>query len=132
VSESSVRSGPPAPILAAAVIVAVQGLALLAFGAWLLTRRSSELPSNQQVFEGSAVYLLVCAALVLLVASALRSLRGWALAAGLVIQLIALGVTYEMARAGFWIGAGPLGLAATATIVALLSHGSRLALDRTE
>jgi CHASE2 domain-containing sensor protein len=110
--------------------VAAQGLALLGFSGWLLSRRTAELPSNQEVFEGSAVYLIICGLLVLLVALALRSLRGWGLAAGVVIQLIAVGVAYEMASAGQWIGAAVLGLSAAAVIASLMTRRSREALGR--
>lgn len=122
----------PLPVLLAAGVLAAQGAALIGFSGWLLVRRMDHTPSNEQVFEGATVYLALSGALVVLIAMALRSARGWSLAAAVVVQLIALGVAYEMATAGFWAGAVPLGLVAVAVIAALLARSSRTALGRGE
>lgn len=111
-------------------VLAAQALALLGFSGWLIAQRVTDTPSNEMVFEGSAVYLVVSGVMMGLVALALRSLRGWAYAATIVVQLIALGVTYEMARAGFWIGAMPLGVAAITAVAALFTRSARTAFGR--
>jgi hypothetical protein len=46
------------------------------------------------------------------------------------LQLLALGVVYEMATGGFWLGAGLLGFACAGALVALLSAPARAALGR--
>jgi hypothetical protein len=121
---------PPWPVLVAIGVLALQSAALLGFSGWLLLRRLEEQPSNEQVFEGSAVYLLLSGFLVALVAIALRSLRGWAYGATVVVQLLALGVTYEMVRGGFWLGAVPMAVAAGAALAALFSRSARAAFNR--
>lgn len=117
-------------MLAAIGVLALQSAALLGFSAWLLLRRLEETPSNERVFEGSAVYLLLSGLLVALVALALRSLRGWAYGAAVVVQLLALGVSYEMARGGFWLGAVPMALVTVGALTALLTKPARTALGR--
>lgn len=120
----------PRQVLVAVGVLALQSAALFGFSGWLLLQRLEETPSNEQVFEGSAVYLLLSGFLVALVALALRSLRGWAYGATVVVQLLALGVTYEMSRAGFWVGAVPMVVAAGAALVALFSKPARAAFNR--
>lgn len=117
---------------AAVGILAAEAAALVGFSGWLLLRRTQDIPSNERVFEGAAVYLLLSGFLVALIAISLRSVRGWAYGAAVVVQLLALGVTYEMARAGFWVGAVPLALGAAGVLGALLSRPSREAFGRNE
>lgn len=110
--------------------MAVQAFALLAFSGWLFVRRLSETPSNEQVFEGSAVYLLLCGLLVGLIALGLRARRGWAYGATVVVQLIGLGIAYEMGRAGFWVGVALVVAAAVVVLAALFSGPAREAFGR--
>jgi hypothetical protein len=117
------------PAIATAVIVA-QGLTLVAFGAWLMVARSGDSPSNESVYQGSTAYMFVTGALVLLVALAARRGVGWAMGAAVFVQLLALGVTYEMAKEGFWAGAVPLGLASVVALQSLLSPSGRAAFGR--
>ena len=120
----------PWPVQAATWAVALEALALLGFSGWLLVRRLNETPSNEQVLEGSAVYLLLCGLLVGIIALGLRSLRGWAYGAAVVVQLIALGIAYEMVKAGFWAGVAALVAAAAAVLTALFSAPARAAFGR--
>ncbi|MFW6203795.1 MAG: hypothetical protein ACOC96_02405 [Actinomycetota bacterium] len=120
----------PWPVLVAVGVVALQAAALLGFSAWLGLQRLTDTPSNERVFEGSAVYLLASGLLVGLIAAGLRARRGWAYGAAVVVQLIVLGVTYEMVEAGFWLGAAPAGLAAAAVLGTLLQQSSRAAFGR--
>jgi hypothetical protein len=121
---------PTRLVQVAAAVVGAQALALLGFSGWLLARRLTETPSNEQVFEGSAVYLLLSGVLVALIALGLRSRRGWAYGASVVVQLIALGVTYEMVRAGFWLGVVPMVAAAGTVLAVLFSPPARAAFGR--
>jgi hypothetical protein len=120
----------PWPVRAATWVVALEALALLAFSGWLLLRRVSETPSNERVFEGSAVYLLLCGLLVGIIALGLRSRRGWAYGAAVVVQLIGLGIAYEMVRAGFWAGVVAVVVAAAAVLAGLFSMPARAAFGR--
>ncbi|MGH8824042.1 MAG: hypothetical protein ACRDVN_06145 [Jiangellaceae bacterium] len=128
-TDSSPRRRTRGPATAMAVIVA-QGLALVAFGVWLMVMRSGDTPSNESVYQGSTAYMFVTGVLVLLVAVAVWRGVGWALGAAVFVQLLALAVAYEMATAGFWVGAVPLGLASGLALVALLSPAGRAAFNR--
>ena len=74
--------------------------------------------------------MFVTGALVLLVAVAAGRGVGWAMGAAVVVQLLALAVTYEMAKEGFWAGAAPLGLASVVALLSLLSLSGRAAFGR--
>ena len=120
----------PRPVRVATGVVVCEAGALLAFSGWLLVRRLGETPSNEQVFEGSAVYLLLCGLLIGLIALGLRSRRGWAYGATVVVQLIALGIAYEMLTAGFWMGVVLVVAAAAIVLAALFSAPARAAFGR--
>jgi uncharacterized membrane protein len=117
-------------LLVAAIVVALEGAALLGFAGWLLLRRTSEEPSNVGVLQGTTAYLLLMGALVLVVALALWLQKRWTFGAAVFLQLLGLGVTYQMARGGFWFGAVLLGCACIAALVALFSAPARAALGR--
>lgn len=120
----------PWPVRAVTWVVALEALAILAFSGWLLLRRVNETPSNEQVFEGSAFYLLLCGLLVGIIALGLRSRRGWAYGAAVVVQLIGLGIAYEMVQAGFWVGVAAVVVAAAAVLAGLFSAPARAAFGR--
>jgi hypothetical protein len=103
---------------------------LVGFAGWNLMRRSSEDPSNSAVYGGATAYLALFGVLIMGVAVALAARKRWAFGAAVFLQLLALGVVYEMATGGFWLGAGLLGLACAGTLVALLSAPARAALGR--
>lgn len=120
----------PGALLIAAGVVTLQGAALVGFAGWNLMRRSSEDPSNPAVYEGATAYLALFGVLIMVVAVALAARKRWAFGAAVFLQLLALGVVYEMATGGFWLGAGLLGLACAGALVALLSAPARAALGR--
>jgi hypothetical protein len=124
------RARRPAGLLVAACVVAVEGAALVGFAGWLLFRRTIENPSNQGVFRGATAYVALMGLLVLAVAVALWLQKGWSFGAGVFLQLLGLGVTYQMASGGFWPGALVLGLACVAALLALFSAPARAALGR--
>lgn len=117
-------------LLIAAGVVTAEGAALLGFAGWLLLRRTSGEPSNPGVFQGATAYVLLMGLLVLVVALALWLQQRWAFGAGVFLQLLGLGVTYEMASGGLWLGAILLGLACVAALLALFSAPARAALGR--
>ena len=120
----------PALLLVAAGVVAIEGAALLAFAGWSLLRRDREVPSNEGVFQGATAFAVVMGLLVLVVAVALWLQQGWAFGAGVFLQLLGLGITYQMVRGGFWLGAVLLGLACVGGLIALFSPPARAALGR--
>jgi hypothetical protein len=120
----------PATLLVAAGVVAAEGVASLSFAGWLLQRGTSEEPSNQGVLQGATAYLVLMGALIFVVALALWLQKRWAFGAGVFVQLLGLGVTYQMASGGFWGGAVLLGLACAGALVALFSAPARAALGR--
>jgi uncharacterized membrane protein len=120
----------PVALLVAVGMVTVEGAALLAFAGWNLLRRSSDQPSNPGVFQGATAYLGLLGVLVLVVAAALVLRQRWAFGAAVFLQLLALAVTYEMVRGGFWLGAVLLGLTCVAALVGLFSGSTRAALGR--
>jgi hypothetical protein len=127
---SDARRRRPGALLVAAGVVALQGFSFLGFAAWNLLRRSSEEPSNPDVYQGATVYLALFGVLIVVVAGALVARKRWAFGAAVFLQLLALFVTYEMATGGFWLGAGLLGLACVGALVALFSAPARAALGR--
>lgn len=114
----------------AALLLAAQGLAPITFALWMVVRHTNEAPSNEDVYTGSAVALIVLGVMVLAVAAAMWSAHGWSFGGGVFIQLLCLAISYEMVRAEFWQGAIPLGLSAVATLGMLFSAPVRAALGR--
>ncbi|MDO9456914.1 hypothetical protein [Nocardioides sp.] len=110
---------PPAPLLVAAVLVAVQGVGLLALGiVGLLDLVSSrvEVGVSVSVFFGAyGAALLACA-------WGLSRVRGWARGPVLLTQLIQLGIAWNV-RDNVLL-AVPLALAAVVTLVAMLQPAS--------
>jgi hypothetical protein len=120
----------PAALVVAAGMVAVEAAALFGFAGWLLLRRTSEEPSNRGVFQGATAFVLLMGLLVLAAAVALWLQKRWAFGACVFLQLLGLGVTYQMASGGFWPGALLLGLACVVTLLTLFSAPARAALGR--
>jgi magnesium-transporting ATPase (P-type) len=120
---------PPALILVAAVVTA-QGAALLAWGLYELAALQGDQASNRDVAVGSMAYFLTLAVLVLLIALGLWSRRRWLYGAAVFIELIALGLTWEMLTEQFWLGAVLAGGTALAALAALFSPSGREAFGR--
>jgi hypothetical protein len=119
----------PALVLVAAVVTA-QGAALLAWGLYEFTELQGDEASNRDVAVGSTAYFLTLAMLVLLVGVGLWMRRRWLYGAAVFIELIALGLTWEMLSERFWIGAGLVGATALAALAALFSRPGRAAFGR--
>jgi hypothetical protein len=120
---------PPALILVAAVVTS-QGVALLGWGLYELVQLLRDQASNRDVAVGTMAYFLTLAVLVLLIAAGLWAQRRWLYGAALFVELIALGLTWEMLTERFWLGAVLLGGTAVAALVALLSRNGRAAFGR--
>jgi hypothetical protein len=120
---------PPALILVAAVVTA-QGVALLAWGLYELVALQRDQASNRDVAIGSMAYFLTLAVLVLLIALGLWSGRRWLYGAAVFVELIALGLTWEMLTERFWLGAVLTGGTALAALATLFSPSGREAFGR--
>jgi hypothetical protein len=128
-ADSEPAARPPALILVAAVVTA-QGVALLAWGLYELVQLLRDQSSNRDVAVGTMAYFLTLAALVLLIAVGLWARRRWLYGAAMFVELIALGLTWEMLTERFWLGAVLLGGTSVAALVALLSRDGRAAFGR--
>lgn len=124
------RQGRPVGLVVAALVVAAQALAPIVFAIWMVVRHGSDTPSNESVYEGATIYLIVLGLMVSAIAGGLWRRRGWSFGAAVFVQLLALAVTYEMTNSGFWAGAVPLGVSAVGCIVLLFTTPVRTALGR--
>lgn len=120
----------PPGLIAATVVLALQALALGGFAAWMIVRHGSDVPSNEQVYSGSVVYLVVFGAMIAIVAVSLWRLRGWAYGAAVFFQILALPIAWMMAGEQLWVGAVPLAAAAIVAVGGLMTESSRQILGR--
>jgi peptidoglycan/LPS O-acetylase OafA/YrhL len=128
-AEGAVPPERPLLLRLATVGVALEALALLAFGAWLGVETLVETPDNIDIARGSTAYFLLLGALVTLIAVALARGRAWSLGAGTFVQLLALPLAWYMAQGGLWVGAVPLAALAVVTLAGLVGERSRAAVD---
>lgn len=129
-SDTAVAPSRPPGLIAAAVIVTLEALALFGFAGWMVVRHGAESPSNEQVYSGAVVYLVVFGALVAVVAVSLWRVRGWAYGAAVFLQILALPIAWMMGQEGLWLGAAPLAVAAVTAVAGLVTEPSRRALGR--
>lgn len=127
---SSRRATRPRAVVLVAAVVTAQGIALLCWGLYELVQLQGDQASNRDVALGSTAYFLTVGMLVLLVAAGLWTRRRWLYGAAVFIELIALGLTWEMLTERFWVGAVLTGSTAIAALAALLSKNGRAAFGR--
>ncbi len=113
--------------LAAAILVALEGLALAGYAGYVLVAALSGRPHSVANIEAVAGYLMLLGLLVLLVAWGLYRERRWSRGPGVLIQLIALAVTWNMFQAHAYALGVPLGLAALVALAAMLFMTARAA-----
>ncbi|MFG3247062.1 hypothetical protein [Streptomyces sp. NPDC048187] len=120
----------PARVTAAAAIAAVEGLALVVGGAWMLVGGLTGHPADRTAAVTGGVTLLVLALLPLLAARGLIRLRGWSRGPAVITQVMALPVAYNMVGAdGVAVPAGiALGVVAFAALYMLINPETTLAL----
>lgn len=128
--DAAAENRRPPGLIVATLVVGLEALTLLGFAGWLVLRHGSEVPSNEQVYSGSVVYLVVFGAMVAIVAASLWKLRGWAFGAAVFMQVLALPIAWQMGGAGFWLGAVPLAMVAVVAVIGLMSGPARLVLGR--
>ncbi|MFD3717822.1 hypothetical protein [Streptomyces sp. NPDC058674] len=110
----------PRRLTAAAVLTALEGLALAGLGVYMLCVGIAGDPDSPQQAETGGITLLALAALPLLAARGLRLGRRWSRGPALITQLMALPVAWTLYTAGGAMTAAAVALAAAAVAVAVL------------
>ena len=122
---------PPRPVLLACVIIGLQVLALLAAGALVIVKAITQTSTSLAgALLLSAIAVAGAAALVLCARGLLR-LRPAARTPVVVLQLLALPVSYSLAFQAHRVGYGaPIMLSALAVLYLLFTPPARAVLDR--
>jgi hypothetical protein len=108
----------------AAGLAALEGLALVAGGIWMLVLGISADPDDRQQAVTGGVTLIVLALLPLLAARGLWALRGWSRGPAVITQIMALPVAYNLLQAESMAIPGGIALAAVAVAsLVLLVNG---------
>ncbi len=118
------EAGPrPGRLTAAAALAALEGLALVVGGAWMLIGGLTGHPDDRTSALTGGVTLIVLALLPLLAARGLLARKGWSRGPAVITQIMALPVAYNLLRAdSVAIPAGiALGVAAVVALVLLVN-----------
>ncbi|MFI1503743.1 hypothetical protein [Streptomyces sp. NPDC020597] len=108
----------PRRLVYAAALAALEGLALVVGGAWMLVLGISADPDDRQQAVTGGITLIVLALLPLLAARGLWGLRSWSRGPAVITQIMALPVAYNLLQAESM--AIPAGIALAAVAVASL------------
>ncbi|MCQ9132527.1 MULTISPECIES: hypothetical protein [Streptomyces] len=108
----------PRRVTYAAALCALEGLALVAGGAWMLVLGLTGDPDDRRQAVTGGVTLIVLALLPLLAARGLLALRGWSRGPAVITQVMAVPVAYNLLQADSM--AIPAGIALMAAAVAAL------------
>ncbi|MFJ6063546.1 hypothetical protein ACIQHU_10975 [Streptomyces tendae] len=125
------EAGPrPGRLTAAAALAAVEGLALVVGGAWMLVEGLTGHPDDRTSAVTGGVTLIVLALLPLLAARGLVGRKGWSRGPAVITQIMALPVAYNMVRAdSLAVPAGiVLGVVAVTALVLLVNPTTTQAL----
>ena len=113
------NTGPrPRRLTYAALLAALEGLALVVGGVWMLVLGVTGEPDNRQQAVTGGVTLVVLALLPLLAARGLLGRRSWSRGPAVITQLMALPVAYNLLQADSM--AIPAGIALAVVAVAAL------------
>ncbi|MEU6511762.1 hypothetical protein [Streptomyces sp. NPDC046942] len=116
---AEVVAGPrPSRLTYAAVLAALEGIALVAGGLWMVVLSLSGDSSDRQQGVSLGITLVVLALLPLLAARGLLLRRGWSRGPAVITQLMALPVAYSLLQADSM--AIPAGIALAVVAVAAL------------
>ncbi|MER6390417.1 hypothetical protein ACFXEL_16790 [Streptomyces sp. NPDC059382] len=110
----------PRRLTAAAVLTALEGLALAGLGVYMLYVGIAGDPDSPQQAETGGVTLLALAALPLIAARGLRLGRRWSRGPALITQLMAMPVAWTLWTTGGAMVAAAVALALTAVAVGAL------------
>ncbi|WP_234345853.1 hypothetical protein [Streptomyces sp. NRRL F-5755] len=114
-------SGPrPGRIGAAAVLTAVEGLALAALGVYMLVMGLAGSPDSPRQAEMGGLTVLALAALPLVAARGLWLRRRWSRGPSLITQIVAFPVAWTLVNGGGALIAAGIGLAVVAIAVLAL------------
>ncbi|GAA1970431.1 hypothetical protein [Catenulispora subtropica] len=127
---AAVANQAPRPLLGAAAIVAVESLVALGYAVWLLVEAFVGTPRERGQAIAVAVTFLILAAPLPLVARGLARVKMRARTPAVMLQLLALWVSYFMVKAGFWAGAVPTVACAVAGLACVFAPASTAALTR--
>ncbi|MGW1543144.1 hypothetical protein ACWCPM_23380 [Streptomyces sp. NPDC002309] len=123
-SDAAAEAGPrPVRLTVAAALAALEGLALVAGGVWVLVLGLTGHPDDRQQAVTGGVTLMVLALLPLLAARGLLARRGWSRGPALITQVISLPVAYNLLQADSMAIPGGIALGAAAVVsLVLLLH----------
>ncbi|MEV0239165.1 hypothetical protein AB0I06_04370 [Streptomyces sp. NPDC050674] len=108
-------TGPrPRRLTYAALLAALEGLALVVGGVWILVLGLTGHPDDRQQAVTGGITLVVLALLPLLAARGLLALRSWSRGPAVITQLMALPVAYNLLQADSMAIPGGIALAAAA------------------
>ncbi|WP_030683373.1 hypothetical protein [Streptomyces sp. NRRL B-1347] len=125
------ETGPrPGRLTAAAALAALEGLALVVGGAYMLVMGLAGDPDNPRQAATGGVTLIVLALLPLIAARGLLRLRRWARGPAIITQIMALPVAWQLLQADSAMIPGGIALAAVAvaTLVLLVNPAATEAL----
>jgi len=125
------NTGPrPRRLTYAAALVALEGLALLAGGVWMLVEALAGAPDDRGSAVTGGITLIVLALLPLLAARGLLAQKSWSRGPAVITQLMALPVAYNLLQAdSVAIPAGiALAVVAVASLVLLVNPATTQAL----
>jgi hypothetical protein len=115
------------PVARAALLVAVEGLALVVLGVVYGAAGVVGEPFDRTATLLEAGLALLVGVLVLLVARGLAEVRGWARSPAVVVQLLALPVGVGLVQGQVWLAAVPVLLLAVSVLYLLMTAEARLA-----
>ncbi|MEV5353913.1 hypothetical protein [Streptomyces sp. NPDC052693] len=130
-STTSETTGPrPRRVTYAALLAALEGLALVVGGVWILVLGFTGHPDDRQQAVTGGITLVVLALLPLLAARGLLALRSWSRGPAVITQLMALPVAYNLLQADSMAIPGGIALAvvAVASLVLLINPETTRAL----
>ncbi|MBG0852581.1 hypothetical protein I2W78_12210 [Streptomyces spinoverrucosus] len=130
-SEAAEEAGPrPVRLTVAAALAALEGLALVVGGVWILVLGLTGHPDDRQQAVTGGVTLMVLALLPLIAARGLLGRRSWSRGPALITQIISLPVAYNLLQADSIAIPGGIALAvvAVAALILLLNPETTRAL----
>ncbi len=115
------------PVARAALLVAVEGLALVVLGTAYGVAGVVGDPFDRTATLLEAAFTVLAGVLVLLVARGLARVQGWSRSPAVVLQLLALPVGVGLVQGQVWFAAVPVLLLAVGVLYELFTAQARLA-----
>lgn len=104
-----------------ATLLQIEAVALLALGAFLLIKSIGSHLAAPLALAGVVIFAVLGALALLLSARGFRAGRNYGRAPAILLNLIALGVSYFQVQAHLWVAAVPLGAISLVTLALALS-----------